>query len=157
MTVRSDRLADLAPQTLYAILRLRVDVFVVEQRCPYPELDGRDAEPDAVHWWYEEDGQVLAVLRLLVEPDGARRIGRVACRRAARSRGITAELLGAAVADAGSDPITLDAQSHLVAWYERFGFVEAGEGFLEDGIPHTPMRRAPAASVHRGLGRPAGA
>lgn len=140
MILRSSPLADLAPLTLYAILRLRVDVFVVEQRCPYPELDGRDAEPDAVHWWAEEDGAVLACLRVLVEADGGHRVGRVATDVRARGRGVAAAVMEAAL-DGLPGPVVLDAQSHLAFWYERFGFAVAGAEFVEDGIPHLPMRR----------------
>src|SRR5690606_7197202 len=69
--------ADLDAATLYALLRLRVDVFVVEQRCPYPELDGRDTEPATRHLWLELSRTPVAYLRILAEPDGAARIGRV--------------------------------------------------------------------------------
>lgn len=138
--VRSARLVELDPRTLYRLLQLRVDVFVVEQACAYPELDGRDLESDAVHWWAQEGEDVLAALRVLVEPDGARRIGRVVSAPAARSRGLAAELMRRALASIGTGPVVLDAQSHLEGWYARFGFAAAGPGFLEDGIPHTPMR-----------------
>jgi ElaA protein len=138
--VRSARLVEMDPRTLYRLLRLRVDVFVVEQACAYPELDGRDLEPDAVHWWAQEGEDVLAALRVLVEPDGARRIGRVVSAPAARSRGLAAELMRRAIASIGTGPVVLSAQSHLEGWYARFGFAASGAGFLEDGIPHIPMR-----------------
>ena len=63
-------LADLDPATLYRILALRSDVFVVEQDCVYPDPDGRDLEPDARQLWIERDGAVVATLRLLRDPDG---------------------------------------------------------------------------------------
>src|SRR5690606_30194967 len=69
--VRAARLRDLDPLTLYALLRLRTDVFVVEQECPYPELDGRDAEPATEHLWLEADGAPVATLRLLRDGEGA--------------------------------------------------------------------------------------
>ncbi|MER2093195.1 MAG: GNAT family N-acetyltransferase, partial [Saccharopolyspora rectivirgula] len=69
--------ADLSAAQLYRILQLRVDVFVVEQRCPYPELDGRDMEETTRHFWIEEpDGRVVSCLRLLEDGD-VFRIGRV--------------------------------------------------------------------------------
>jgi ElaA protein len=133
------------PLTLYAILRLRVEVFVVEQSCPYPELDGRDVEPDAELHWATDGPRLLATLRLLREADGALRLGRVATAPAARSRGVASQLLGAALERCAqldpSAPVVLDAQSHLARWYARFGFDVAGEPFEEDGIPHVPMRR----------------
>jgi ElaA protein len=141
-SVRSAALADIDPRTLYDLLRLRVDVFVVEQACPYPELDGRDAEPDAVHWWVEEDDAVLACLRVLTEPDDVHRIGRVVTAPAARGRGLAAVLIGRALAGV-SGAVVLGAQSHLADWYARFGFVRTGPDYVEDGIPHTPMARSP--------------
>lgn len=131
--------------TLYAILRLRVDVFVVEQECLYPELDGRDLEPDAELLWASEGDAVLATLRILRDKDAAR-IGRVATSVAARGRGIGAELMRRAVDRCGQrwprHPIDIDAQAHLAGWYARFGFTVCGAEFVEDGILHLPMRRA---------------
>jgi ElaA protein len=73
---RASGVAEIDPLRLYDLLRLRVDVFVVEQDCPYPELDGRDVEPDALMLWAEEDEQVLATVRLLVDhADDGMRIG----------------------------------------------------------------------------------
>jgi predicted GNAT family N-acyltransferase len=134
--------ADLTAGELYALCRLRVDVFVVEQQCPYPELDGRDLEPGTEHLWLEEDGGVLATLRVL--DDGpSRAIGRVATAAHARGRGLAARLMAAALATYGEGPLHLGAQAHLEGWYERFGFRRSGEGYVEDGIPHVPMHRAP--------------
>ena len=158
MTVqfRISSVALIDPLRLYDLLRLRVDVFVVEQECAYPELDGRDVEPDAVMLWAEEDEQVLATVRLLVDhaddasaaatdPDAvtdALRIGRVATAPAARGRGLAADLMRLALDRAEGRLVRLDAQAHLEGWYARFGFVVDGPGFLEDGIPHVPMSRA---------------
>ena len=142
--MRSARLRDLDPLTLYALLRLRTDVFVVEQECPYPELDGRDAEPGTLHLWVEVDGEPVATLRVL-EEDGepAYRIGRVATHRAHRGKGYAAALVEEALARAGEAPVELDAQAYLEQWYARFGFRRTGPDFLEDGIAHLPMRRDP--------------
>ena len=131
---------DLDVATLHDILRLRQDVFVVEQQCVYADLDGRDLEPGTVQVW-ADDGQagVVATLRVLLEPDGTRRIGRVATALPARGRGLAADLVAAALT-LGEGPVVLDAQSHLEGWYARFGFVRVGEEFLDDGIPHVPMR-----------------
>jgi ElaA protein len=141
VTVRDAPLAELDPTTLYRILALRSVVFVVEQNCVYADLDGRDLEPDARQLWIEADGAVLATLRLLVDPDGCARIGRVATAPSARSQGLAARLVTRAVELAGPRPIVLDAQAHLAEWYGRFGFHRDGADFDEDGIAHTPMRR----------------
>ncbi|MGW6424685.1 GNAT family N-acetyltransferase [Nocardia sp. NPDC055053] len=132
--------ADLDTATLYRLLKLRVDVFVVEQECAYPELDGRDLLPTTRHLWLDDDGEVVATLRLLEEHDDFR-IGRVCTAVPARGRGYSARLLRAALAETGSATVRLDAQSYLVDMYATFGFSPDGEEFLDDGIPHIPMRR----------------
>lgn len=148
--VTSKRFEELTTTELYALLRLRCDVFVVEQACPYPDLDGRDTEPGTVHHWIaneriadddEDEGAVAAYLRTLTQPDGTLRIGRVATAPSARRRGLAAALVEH-VSATTSGPITLDAQSHLAEWYRRLGYEICGDEFVEDGIPHVPMRRA---------------
>ena len=139
--VHSAPTRDLDVVTLHDILRLRQDVFVVEQQCAYADVDGRDLEPTTVQVWAtDEDGAgVLATLRVLADPDGCARIGRVATAVRARGRGLAADLMAAALA-LGDGPAVLDAQSHLEGWYARFRFVRSGGEFLDDGIPHVPMR-----------------
>jgi predicted GNAT family N-acyltransferase len=141
--LRRARFAELSPFELYGLCRLRVDVFVVEQECPYPELDGRDAEPTTTHLWFEEDGAVLATIRVL-DDGGTRAIGRVATAASARGRGLAARLMEEGIALCEGVPITLGAQAYLEGWYEWFGFRRSGPGYVEDGIPHVPMRREPA-------------
>ncbi|MDP9091877.1 MAG: GNAT family N-acetyltransferase [Actinomycetota bacterium] len=141
IAVRDAPLADLHPRTLYRILALRVDVFVVEQGCVYRELDGRDLELSARLVWAERSDDILGTLRLLGEPDGARRIGRVATVASARGQGLAARLVQRALQLSATSDIVLDAQAHLAAWYARFGFVRSAPDFVEDGIAHTPMRR----------------
>ncbi len=141
--LRTARFAELTPFELYALCRLRVDVFVVEQECPYPELDGRDTEPATEHLWFESGDRVVATIRVL--DDGATRaIGRVATAAGSRGAGLAARLIEEGIALCGNAPITLGAQAHLEGWYARFGFVRSGAGYVEDGIPHVPMRREPA-------------
>jgi ElaA protein len=137
--VRSAPTGALSHETLYGILRLRAEVFVVEQECPYLDVDGRDLEPGCVQLWVEEGGAVVATARLLAEPEG-HRIGRVCTAPSRRSRGIGAEVVKAAIELAGSGPITIDAQSQLSDWYAAFGFEPTGRVFVEDGISHTEMR-----------------
>jgi ElaA protein len=145
LTPRVAALGDMDSLTLYGLLRLRVDVFVVEQACRYAELDGRDPDPATVHMWLEGDApdRPVAYLRVLDEPEGCARIGRVAVARDARGAGLAGRLVEAAVNRIGDRPCVLDAQSHLVGFYEQFGFVATGPEFVEDGIPHVPMRREP--------------
>jgi ElaA protein len=138
--LRRARFAELSPFEVYGLCRLRVDVFVVEQQCPYPELDGRDTEPATEHLWFEADGRVLATIRVL-DDGGSRAIGRVATAVDARGQGLAARLMQEGIAVCGAAPITLGAQAYLEHWYERFGFRRSGPGYVEDGIPHVPMRR----------------
>ncbi len=124
---------------------MRTDVFVVEQSCPYPELDGRDLLAETRQFWLENlDGQVIATLRLMEEhPGGTKefRIGRVCTRRDERGHGHAARLLMAALAEVGDHPCRVNSQTYLADMYARHGFVADGPEFTEDGIPHIPMVR----------------
>ena len=141
---------DLDAATLYELLKLRVEVFVVEQACPYPELDGRDLLAETRHFWLEQpDGTVVATLRLMEEHAGgekAFRIGRVCTQRAARGQGHTSRLMQAALADVGDHACRINAQTYLIDMYGKHGFVVDGAEFVEDGIPHVAMLR-PAAPI----------
>lgn len=135
--------------TLHSILKLRIDVFVVEQACAYPELDGRDIEPDTRHVWITAGGDgedvgeeaIAAYLRVLVDREAplTLRIGRVVTHPDHRGQGMAAKLVQR-VLGFEFDELVLDAQSHLADWYEAVGFAVTGHEFLEDGIPHVPMR-----------------
>jgi ElaA protein len=127
--------------TLYAILRLRSEVFVVEQECVYLDLDGRDDEPGTRHLWFERDGEIRAYLRVLRDGD-TERIGRVVTAKTARGAGLAGRLMTEALTIIGHRPSVLNGQAHLVGFYARYGFEPSGPEFLEDGIPHVPMRRA---------------
>ncbi|WP_426198642.1 GNAT family N-acetyltransferase [Pseudomonas sp. DC3200b2] len=138
---------DLDKYALYQVLRLRCEVFVVEQRCPYQDVDGQDLDGDTHHLLGYEDGVLLAYLRLLApaEPGAAPAIGRVITAPAGRGRG-----LGHALLEQGliacerlwpGQPLYLSAQAHLQGYYGRYGFRAEGEVYLEDGIAHVDMRR----------------
>jgi ElaA protein len=129
----------------YRLWQLRIAVFVVEQECAYQELDGRDMEPATRHLWVEDGDDVIGYLRILHEPDDSYRIGRVCVTEKARNSGVAARLMHAAVDVIESSPSVVDAQAHLTGWYARFGFLPDGPEFVEDGIPHVPMRRVPTA------------
>ena len=133
---------ELTVDELYEILRLRVDVFVVEQRCPYHELDGLDR--CALHLFLRDGEGIQGCLRVL--PAGAcfdtAGMGRVAVRR--RRQGLGLRLVKAGVKAAwqrlGAGAITLDAQTYARGLYEQAGFRAVSGEFLEDGIPHIRMR-----------------
>ena len=141
MTVSVHTFDDLDARTAYALWRLRQEVFVVEQDCPYPDLDGRDPEPGTVHVVMFEGDAVIGYARVLDDGDEWR-IGRVVLAAAGRGRGLADRLMDGAVAACPGRDVVLDAQTPLAAWYAGFGFAVDGEEFLEDGIPHLPMRRA---------------
>lgn len=140
--------SDLGKEQLYAILKLRSDVFVVEQKCAYPDLDGQDLEGDTHHLMGWEDDQLMAYLRLL-DPEsqgGDVVIGRVITAPAGRGKGLGHAMMEQALKQAEKHwpqvPIYLSAQAHLQGYYGKYGFDVAGEEYLEDGIPHIGMRRS---------------
>jgi ElaA protein len=139
--VRVATFTELEPRTAYHLWALRETVFVVEQECAYQELDGRDLEPGTRHLWVEVDEEPVGYLRILDDGDRVR-IGRVLAVRAHRGAGLSGVLMRAALEVVGDRESVLDAQTPLAGWYAGFGYVKDGEPFVEDGIPHTPMRRA---------------
>lgn len=133
---------ELTAATLYAILRLRAEVFVVEQACAYLDPDGRDLEPGTRHCWFAaDDGEVQAYLRITAEAHDEHRIGRVVTAPAARGRGLAADLMRHALTLVPGTVI-LHAQAQLLSYYAGFGFFPHGSPFFEDDIPHVPMRLA---------------
>jgi ElaA protein len=134
---------DMSSRELYALLAMRVSIFVVEQDCPYPELDNLDQ--DAAHLVGYLDGDVAACLRLL--PPGINesrvRIGRVAVAPEVRATGLARKMMKMAI-DRAADyfpgqPVFVSAQTYLRDFYLSLGFVVSGDEYLEDGIPHLPM------------------
>jgi ElaA protein len=140
------RFYELSVEELYAILKLRVNVFVVEQNCPYPELDDRDQE--AVHVWLEDMNGIHAYLRIMdrgVESEHVS-IGRVIA--AERHKGLGTRILSEGIRIAKdmfqADTVYLEAQVYAIPFYQSLGFEVVSEEFLEDGIPHVKMIRKEA-------------
>jgi ElaA protein len=136
--VRIARFAELDPSTLYDFLRLRSEVFVVEQHCVFLDLDGRDMDPSTIHLWLERDGAMLGYARVLPGED-VTEVGRIVTPIGLRGQGIGARLMLEALTLI-EGPVALKAQAQLSAWYQQFGFEVTGQAFMEDGIPHVPMR-----------------
>ncbi|WP_416955418.1 GNAT family N-acetyltransferase [Nocardioides sp. T5] len=138
------RVDDLPVRTAYDVWRLRQDVFVVEQDCPYPDLDGRDLEESTRHVVLldDEDGRdrVVGTLRVL-DDGGWARIGRVVVAPTVRGRGLAAVMMDEAMTLCGDREVRLDAQTGLTSFYEGYGFAATGPEFDEDGIMHVPMTR----------------
>jgi len=128
---------------LYSILRLRSEVFVVEQNCVFLDMDNKDQKCHHVMGW--RDGELLGYTRVIgpgisyVESS----IGRVVTSRAARGLGIGRELMLKSIETLyvlhGKQPIRIGAQCYLTKFYESLGFVQKGEIYLEDGINHIEM------------------
>ncbi|MBW3614433.1 MAG: GNAT family N-acetyltransferase [Actinobacteria bacterium] len=151
LEVRSARFDDIDPQVVYDILRLRSEVFVVEQGCVFLDIDGRDVEAGTWHCWvqYSPLGgaararvgpQVVSYLRVLTEGGGSS-IGRVVTTPGYRHRGLASRLLGVGL-QLAQRPVSVNAQVRLVPWYAGLGFARSGDDFVEDGILHTPMELA---------------
>ncbi|MGY6271718.1 GNAT family N-acetyltransferase [Achromobacter denitrificans] len=137
--------AALTPPELYAILRLRSEVFVVEQNCVFLDMDGKDLLGQTEHLMAWKDGALLAYCRLL-EPalnDGRAVIGRVVTAPPARGTGLGHELMRRAKAEVRrlwpDRPVYLGAQARLTAYYAGHGFVPVTGEYMEDGIAHVGM------------------
>lgn len=156
-------LSELGPLDVHAVYKLRVDVFVAEQDCPYAEIDEVDADPGTTHllaWSTAPDTRsegliqrpgrdgLVATLRVFATGDGDRvmHLGRVCTAAAWRGRGVAGELIRHALELCGDLPVEIGAQLYLERWYESFGFVRCGDDYLDGRIPHLPMRRNVSAS-----------
>lgn len=131
---------ELTTEELYGILKLRVEIFVVEQDCAYQDLDDKDQ--CTYHLFLEDEDEIIAVLRILPEnvafDDMA--IGRIVVRKSHRGQGIARAMMKMAmdfiVKDLGKRRIRLSGQAYLVDFYNGLGFKRVSDEYLEDGIPH---------------------
>lgn len=134
--------SELTAKELFEIYKLRVSVFVVEQKCPYQEVD--DADRTAYHLWLKDADGIEAYARVL--PQGAAfptaAIGRVIAvkRRCGLGGKIMETAIRVAKATLHADKLTIEAQVYARSLYEKHGFQQSSEEFLEDGIPHIQMQ-----------------
>lgn len=143
--------AQLSTDELYAFLKLRTDVFFVEQRIDEEELDNRDQEPTTEHLWIADDVGTTAYLRIIVDDvpthrDAHRLFGRVAVRPDRRGEGLAQLLIEEVVRLYGGEPMLLHAQQYIAPLYAKFGFEPFGEPYVEASLPHVMMYRAGAPS-----------
>jgi ElaA protein len=137
----------LTPQELYNILQLRNEVFIVEQNCPYQDLDNKDLY--AFHLMGMKENKLIAYSRLLAPgiSYSESSIGRVVSSPAARKTGMGKKLMNESIIQIQNlfhtDIIRIGAQLYLKKFYESFGFVQQGDSYLEDNIPHIIMLRKP--------------
>ena len=141
MELMIKRFKDLTTRELYDLLQVRVAVFVVEQNCPYQELDGKDLF--SYHLFYKENDHIQAYLRV-VDPNqrcDKVSIGRVLTvkRGSGLGKKIMVEGIRVAKEELGADKVYLEAQTYAKGFYEQLGFQQISDEFLEDGIPHIKM------------------
>lgn len=129
---------ELTLRELHGLLKLRFDVFILEQRSLYPDIDGLD--PESQHLLGMEDGRIEACARWW-EEDGVMRLGRIVVSPRRRGGGTGARLMREALARIGDRAVRLHGQEHLARFYESFGFQTEAGPFDEDGIPHLVMLR----------------
>ncbi|WP_019203425.1 GNAT family N-acetyltransferase [Tsukamurella sp. 1534] len=136
---------ELDATTLYALLKLRAEVFISEQRSPWLDVDGRDLAPSTIHFWHTDPDApgigLVATVRVTDEGPGAAAIGRVCAAPSHRGTGLIGTLMAAALDEVAGRRCLLEAQSHLAPMYAKYGFAVTGDEFVEDGIPHVPMER----------------
>ena len=136
---------ELSTQEFHQILKARIDVFIVEQTCPYHDLDGYDQK--AIHLWAENEDEVVAYCRIF--PAGIKyqdsSIGRVLTSQKFRKLNLGRKLMQIALATIEArfrtSSVRISAQNYLLPFYAEFGFEIVGETYLEDDIPHTEMMR----------------
>ena len=143
MDLRRKTFTELTNEELYGILRLRAEVFVVEQNCVYQDLDGKDQK--SMHFFAVDQGEVVGCVRLM--PRGLRfeeaALGRVVMKKTYRGTGLSNQLIQSAIDFAATDwrehNLRISAQAHLQKFYGRFGFRTVSDEYLEDGIKHVEM------------------
>ncbi len=142
MSLEWRRFAEFSASELYELLRFRQAIFVVEQSCAYPDLDGLDQQ--TLHLLLRQAGELVGYLRLIPYPEEARvAIGRVAVAETARRLGLARRLMAAALARCARDypdcAVTLSAQTYLVRFYGSLGFQTTSEPFDDYGLMHVEM------------------
>ncbi|WP_421377927.1 GNAT family N-acetyltransferase [Bacillus salacetis] len=134
---------ELTNTELYNLLKERTQVFVVEQNCPYLEVDGKD--PFSYHLYKEDNEEIIAYLRIL--PAGVSyqevSIGRVFVKKEYRGQGLAEELMSKGLEfiqkELNETTVKIQAQDYLRRFYNSFGFQAISETYLEDNIPHVDM------------------
>ena len=136
---------ELSTEDLYKIIKARIDVFVVEQDCPYPDCD--DFDQIALHLWAEENGELVCYCRIF--PENIKytesSIGRVLTTEKGRGRNLGRQMMKYAVETVENrfrtSEIRISAQDYLISFYQEFGFLPTDKKYLEDNLPHTEMYR----------------
>ena len=139
MNFYAKRFEELSTRELYEILRSRAEIFVVEQKISYVDMDGIDY--NCLHCFIEDEGRVTACLRAFYDKDGSVKIGRVIT--LAHGGGLGRKLMESSLKEIKSrmptDLIYVNAQAHAVGFYEKLGFTVVSDVFYEENIPHYRM------------------
>lgn len=148
LTWQWDSLQNLAPDEQYCMHRLRQEVFVVEQNCPYLDADGADFDAFHLLGWQDlgEERHLATYLRVILSQDETEAIlGRIATSSKVRGYGCGRQVMEKAIekveAQFGDVSIKMSAQVYAIPFYNKFGFKEIGKEYLEDNIPHIMMVR----------------
>ena len=145
MQIKVKTFDELTTEELYQIMRLRSEVFVVEQDCVYQDLDNKDQK--ATHIFAEKNSQIVAYTRMFAPGDyfDSTSIGRVVVAKDQRKYGYGKEIMRASLEVATEkftdSQIEISAQTYLTKFYTELGFQITGNEYLEDGIPHVKMIR----------------
>jgi len=141
--ITSKKFSELNIDELYQILRLRTEVFVVEQNCVYQDLDNKDQK--AIHIYYKENDEIVAYTRIFKSGDYYKNpsIGRVVVSKKKRGKELGKKIMIFSIEyikkNLKCDKIELSAQKYLDKFYKDLGFQKTGKDYLEDGIPHQRM------------------
>jgi ElaA protein len=143
MELKIKEFSELSNQELYKILEARINVFVVEQDCPYEECDNKDQ--DSFHLFYQEEDEIAAYLRII--PAGISypeiSIGRVLVKDKYRRNGLANKLMQAALSyiknNFKTEAVRISAQEYIIDFYQELGFEVVSDRYLEDEIPHFEM------------------
>lgn len=139
MEMKSKFFSELSTNELYEILKIRSEIFVVEQNCVYQDMDDKDY--DSLHIFFEDGGRVVAYLRAFAKDEDTVQMGRVLSLE--HGKGLGGKLLKEGIEQIrkkqNPKKIYIEAQCYATGFYEREGFVVCSDEFLEDGIPHVQM------------------
>lgn len=136
MKYKNKTFNDLTSKELYELLKLRSEVFVVEQNCIYQDLD--DIDYNSIHYFIEENGKIVAYLRTFINEEDITQIGRVVTKE--HNKGYGRLIMQYMLDNNTSKEMILHAQVYAIGYYEKFGFKVSSEEFLEDNIPHVTMK-----------------
>ena len=131
---------ELTAREVYELLKARAEIFVVEQNCPYQDMDGKDY--DSVHIFYEDGGKVIACLRVFQRNADTVQFGRILTLKHGDGlgRALMEQALKFVKDTAKAKKIYLEGQTYCIGFYEKFGFEVTSDEFILDGIPHVTMQ-----------------